>query len=193
MGAFFFASDGCFLSCRVLLASTVVITPVPTSVARTVDGAWRRWGARSASARTVLPAHTARSYKISACVVTEAPVSQIHAIPTSLAVAVRLDTAGRIVRFYLELPLSAHTWSVNNGQETKFVTRSVKLQSASGMEATVRCISKSPGRTAQPLCPAGIFSIMDAATQNVTMPTVFLTTLNVLRVGALASMCANMF
>lgn len=110
-------------------------------------------------------------------------------IPTSLAVAVCLDTAGRIVRFYLELPLPAHTWSVNNGLETKYVTHSVKRQRASGMEATVHCISKSPGRTAQPLCPAGIFSIMDVVTKNVTMPAAFLTTLNVLRDGMLASMC----
>lgn len=171
----------------VSLASTVGTTPVPTSIARTVDSAWRCRGACSASAEAVLLVHSARSSKISACVVTEAPASQIHKIPTSLAVAVHQDTVGRTVRVYLELPLPARTWSVNNGQGTKYVTRSVERQSATGMEVTVRCTGKSPGRTAQPLCPAGIYSIMDAVIQNATMPAAFSTDLNV-RARALANM-----
>lgn len=164
----------------VSLASTVATTPV-TSIARMVDSAWTCRGAHNAIAEVVLLANAARSFQSFACVVMEVPVSQIHGIPTSLAVAVHLDTVGRTVRFFLQFlkfPLPAHMWSVNNGQETKYVTRSVKTWNAIGTEATVRCTGKRSGRTAKPLCPVLIYSVMESVTQNVTMLAAFLTALN---------------
>lgn len=174
----------------VTLVSTVVIlrsSPVPVCTVKMVDSVWRLRVARSAAAQLVLPDPTVRASQTAACVKMVAPVYQM--IPASSAAGVHLASVGRPVK---RIDLPAHIWSANCGQETKYVTRNVRTQNVSGMEATVRYTGTSPGRTAQPRYPAGTYSIMATVTQNVTMQAASLTGLNATKVHRRAQPLANM-